>query len=116
MRTDDALLLDMLLAARKIVRFLHGISETDFQESELIQSAVIREFQVLGEAARLLSEDTKAAHKAISWPMVAGMRNRLIHEYFDVRLEVVWDTAHGDIPILIEHLEAIVPPSEEDIS
>ncbi len=108
MRSDDALLLDMLLAAQKIVRFLDGVSEHDFYANELIQSAVIREFQVVGEAARLLSESTKENHPIISWHAIAGMRNRIIHGYFDVRLEVVWETARQDIPGLVKSLQSII--------
>lgn len=111
-RKDDSLLLDMLLARRKIRNFTAGRSQTDFETDEMLQSAVIREFQVLGEAARMLSDETKSGHPQIPWEIISGMRNRLIHEYFDIRLDVVWDTIHEDIPPLIEQLEGLVPPEE----
>lgn len=116
MRSDDALLLDMLIASRKIIRFLEGVSESEFQTNDLVQSGVIREFQVIGEAARMISDETKATYHQILWHMIAGMRNRLIHEYFDIRLEVVWDAAHNDIPPLVHQLEQLVPSDEEDES
>lgn len=114
MRNDEVLLLDMLIAARKIIRFMEGIDQQNFLANELVQSAVIRELQVLGEAARMLSDAAKATHAHIPWHVIAGMRNRLIHEYFGIRLPVVWDTAHHDIPALVVQLERIVPPDDED--
>ncbi len=110
MRRDDALLLDMLVAARKIVRFLQGLTERDFQANELVQSAVIRELQVIGEAARLISPETRAKHNDIDWHAITGMRHRLVHEYFDIRLDVVWETAVEHIPPLVAALERIIPP------
>jgi uncharacterized protein with HEPN domain len=85
MRSDKALLLDMLIAARRIARLLQGMSERDFRANEMAQSAVLREFQVLGEAARMLSEEAKMTHPTVPWRIIAGMRNRLIHEYSDIR-------------------------------
>jgi uncharacterized protein with HEPN domain len=112
MRSDEALFLDMLLALQRIERFTHGMSEHEFQANELVQSAVIREFQVLGEAARLVSEEARSTHPTIPWKIIAGMRNRLIHEYFDIRLDVVWTTIHRDIPQLTRHVAAVVPPQD----
>lgn len=108
------MLLDMLLAARDIHQFVAGLTEEDFNANRMAQSAVIREFQVIGEAARLISPETQAKHAAIAWRTIAGMRNRMIHEYFDVRFDVVWDTIQNDIPTLIRQLEAIVPPPQDD--
>jgi uncharacterized protein with HEPN domain len=110
MRSDEALLLDMLISLQKIERFTQGLSEHEFQTNDLVQSAVIREFQVLGEAARLASEEAKSRYLAIPWKLIAGMRNRLIHEYFDVRLDVVWTTIQRDIPQLTRQVAAAVPP------
>lgn len=112
MRSDDALLLDMLIAARKIQRFTAGMSQEAFNANQMAQSAVIREIQVIGEAARLIGEDVKRKHTAIPWSAIAGMRNRIIHEYFNVRLNIVWDTIQNDILPLISQLELIVPPPD----
>ncbi|MCL4250494.1 MAG: DUF86 domain-containing protein [Anaerolineae bacterium] len=113
MRSDDALLLDMLIAARKIMRFMRGVDEASFHANEMLQSAVIRELQVIGEAARLLSEEAKTTHSEIPWHTISGMRNRLIHAYFDVRLDVVWQTVNDDILPLVTLLESVVPPNTE---
>jgi uncharacterized protein with HEPN domain len=113
-RRDDALLLDMLLACRKIRAFVGQRSQADFEHDELLQSALIREFQVLGEASRLVSDQTKASHDDIPWATIRALRNRLVHEYFAIRLDVLWDTIQNDIPPLMEQLERMVPPEGED--
>ena len=113
MRRDDALLLDMLVAARKIQQFTNDMVRTDFEASALVQSAAIREIQVIGEAARLVSDPTRAAQPHIPWALIVGMRHRIIHEYFDIDLGILWDTIQNDIPALIELLADIVPPEDE---
>lgn len=112
MRDDKALMLDMLIAAQKIQRFVSGLSEDDFKSNEMAQSATIREFQVIGEAARMISDETKNQHSAIAWKMIAGMRNRLIHEYFAIRLNLVWQAIQDDLTPLINELEKILQDEE----
>lgn len=113
MRRDDALLLDMLIAARKIQRFVSGLTAEAFAADELVQSAVIRELQVIGEAARLITAETRTAASQIDWRAITGMRNRLVHQYFSIRLDVVWETVHQSIPALIAQLEPLVPGDNE---
>ena len=112
-RSDDALLLDMLIAARKILRFVADMSESEFEGDDMAQSAVIRELQVIGEAARLVSNEARSTQAQVDWRAMIGMRNRLIHEYFAIRLDVVWQTVQEDIPPLLHALERAVPPEEE---
>jgi len=64
-------------------------------------------------AARKISQETKNAHPDIPWKDITGMRNRLIHEYFRIDIEKVWDTVRKDIPVLITIIEPLVPPEEE---
>ena len=113
MRRDDALLLDMLIAARKIQQFTNGVDWASFETNTMVQSAVIREIQVVGEAARQVSDITRTAQPLIPWVEIVGMRHRIIHEYFDIDLSILWDTIQNDIPPLIEQLMAIVPPEED---
>ncbi|NLF75675.1 MAG: DUF86 domain-containing protein [Chloroflexi bacterium] len=113
MRDDMVLMLDMLLAAQNIQQFVAGMTEQEFYEHRMAQSAVIRELQVIGEAARLVSEDARTRYPSIEWRQIAGMRNRIIHDYFDIRLKVVWDAIQDDILVLVAQLVAIVPPDDE---
>jgi uncharacterized protein with HEPN domain len=114
MRPDETFLLAMLIAARKVSKFAEGLTEDTFRDSELHQSAIIRELGVIAEAARQITDNFKAAHPEISWKQISAMRNRLIHEYFAVSLAIVWQTAQEDIQPLIEQLEPLIPPEEEE--
>jgi uncharacterized protein with HEPN domain len=113
MGRDEAYLLDILIAARKALDFLEGMSWEDFVKSELHQSAAMRPLEVIGEAARRVSRETRDAYPKIPWEQMIGMRNRLIHEYFRVNLVTVWETVQNDLPSLIERVEPLIPPEDE---
>ena len=107
---DDAYMLDILMAGRKILKFTEGVSERRFQDDELLQNAVMRQLEVIGEAARRVSQEAKDAHPEIPWRDMVGMRNRLIHEYFRIDVAKVWEAVCDDIPALIAGIEPLVPP------
>jgi uncharacterized protein with HEPN domain len=113
MRRDDAYLLGILIAARKALKFLEGMTWEEFEQSELHQNAVVHLLEITGEAARLVSQETRDAHPDIPWEQMIGMRNRLIHEYFRVDLATVWDTVRNDLPRLIALIDPLVPPEDE---
>jgi uncharacterized protein with HEPN domain len=113
MRRDDAYLLDILIAARKALKFLEGLTWEEFEQSELHQNAEVHLLEIIGEAARLISQETRDAHPDIPWEQMIGMRNRLIHEYFRVDLATVWDTVRNDLPRLIALVDPLVPPEGE---
>ncbi len=85
-------------AIARINDYLAGLSERDFKERQIVQSAVIRELEIIGEAARNLSDDFRRDHPEVAWQDVIAMRNRLIHAYFDVDLNVVWEVVRDDLP------------------
>lgn len=107
---DDAWLLDMLIAARKAVTYTQGMTVNQFATNELAQNAVIRVLEIVGEAARQVSLKKQDAHPEIPWAELVGLRNRLIHEYFRIDVEKVWDMVRDEIPGLIVALEQLVPP------
>jgi uncharacterized protein with HEPN domain len=113
MRRDEALLLDMLIACQKIERFTVNLTQKEFDKSEIVQSATLREIQVIGEAARMVSDEMKSKQEQIPWHIISGMRNRIIHEYFDVDLKIVWQTIQTNIPDLREQLREIVSADDE---
>jgi uncharacterized protein with HEPN domain len=84
-----------------------------FAQSELHQNAVMRPLEIIGEAARRVSQETRDAHAGIPWEQMIGMWNRLIHEYFRVNLTTVWETVQNDLPSLIALVEPLVPPEDE---
>jgi len=113
MRRDDAYLLDILIAARKALQFVEGINQKQFEDNELIQNAVMRPLEIIGEAAARISKDFRKIHSEIPWREMVGLRNRLVHEYFRIDYGAVWDTIQKDLPKLIELIEPIVPKEDE---
>jgi len=109
---DDAYLLDMLLAAHKVQEFTRNVTQEQFQGDELTQNGVMHQIQIIGEAARKVSPQCQQAHPEIPWEGIIGMRNRLVHEYFRIIPERVWDVVEKDIPELIRLIEPLVPPDE----
>ena len=109
MRRDDAYLLDMLLAARDAVEFARGLTYAKFECSRLHQNAIVKSVEVIGEAVSRLSLEIKDAHSEIAWREIVGMRNRLVHVYFDIDVGLVWDTVQNDLPVLIAQIEPLVP-------
>lgn len=85
--------------------FVQGIDWEVFEQDLMRQAAVIRQFEIIGEAARRISTETQAAIPSIPWAKVIGIRNRLIHEYDAIDLEVIWDTIHLALPGLITAIE-----------
>ena len=69
--------------------------------------------KIVGEAAARLTIETREAYSNVPWQEVTGMRNRLVHAYLDIDLQVVWDTVQRDLPVLIAHLEPLVPPESQ---
>lgn len=102
----------MLLAARKVCRYIEGLTQEAFVRSDLHQSAIIRELQVIGEASRQVTPDYKARYTGIDWVKISGMRNRLVHEYFRLNLRIIWEVATKEMQALITELEQIVPKDD----
>ncbi len=109
MYRDDATVLDILNAARLAIRFTDGIDKPRFLDDEKTQSAVIHQSLILGDAAKRLSADFRTAHPQRPWRMMAGMRDKLVHEYDDVDLDEVWQTLAVDVPRVITALQDIEP-------
>jgi uncharacterized protein with HEPN domain len=114
MQRDDALLVDMYQAARQIAAFKAGIDFEKFKSDAKTQSAIIHQFLVIGEVAKLLSEQFKKANTSIPWSAMARMRDKLIHHYRGVDLQEIWRAADAEIPKLIEFLRDCVPPTDLD--
>ena len=104
MARDEVYVRHMLDAINTIASFLDCVDQLLFMEDVLVQSAVIRQIEIIGEAARNISDTFRARHDDVPWSDVIGMRNKLIHEYFGVDLEAVWKTAQEDIPQLQRQL------------
>lgn len=110
---DPAWVLDMLTAARKVIEYAQGVSETGFLASGRDQDAILRQLTILDEAAKRVSLQFRSEHPEIPWQDVAGFRDVVVHDYFHVNLDEVWRIVREDVPKLAELLEPLVPPPEE---
>ena len=81
-----------------------------FLEDPTLQRAVVRSLEIIGEAARKVPSDFKARHAIVEWRAMAGMRDRLIHDYFGVDYDLVWSVTQDDVPGLRRQLERILEP------
>ena len=103
--SDRTRLQHMLDAATEALSFVEGKTREDLSRNRLLALALTREIEIIGEAASKVSAECKANLAGIPWNMVIGIRNRLIHAYFDVNLNAIWSTATLDLPELIRELE-----------
>ena len=110
MRKDDAIrLLHMLDAAREAVAFARGRTRDDLDNDRQLVLALVKDVEIVGEAATQVTEPTRQGLPEIPWERIVGMRNRLVHAYFDINLDIVWKTVQGDLPELISLLEPAIP-------
>jgi uncharacterized protein with HEPN domain len=98
MRDISLYLQDIIEAMLAIERFVEGMSFEEFKEDDKTTSAVIRKFEIIGEAAKQIPDDARLKYPRIPWKDMAGMRDRLIHFYFGVKHELVWHTIKDVIP------------------
>lgn len=106
---DDAYLLDILTAARKVLKYTEGVNRQRFDSDEILQNAVMRQLEIIGEAARCISPEAKGENPQVAWQGMVGLRNRLVHQYFSIDVGRVWETIETEVPLLVKLMEAIVP-------
>lgn len=106
-RTPELLVEDILESAIKIQKFTKGMSLDKFIHDEKTVDAVIRNFEIIGEASNRLPEDFRARHKNIEWERIIGLRNRVIHEYFGIDHSIVWNIIKHYLPDLIKSVDAL---------
>ena len=115
MSKDDTVFLKHILDTIDLISsYLKGKNYEEFEDNRMLQDAVIREIEVMGEATKNLSLEFRNKYSEIPWRQIAGMRDKLIHGYFGVDLGAVWDTATKDIPLLKEKLLEILKMEEKE--
>ena len=107
MKDDLIFIKHILESIKNIEEFSKGLSEEDFMSNKLKQSAIIRQLEIIGEASKNLSNEFKNKYKSIEWKLIGSFRDRLIHHYFGVELERVWNVIKNDLPNLKKELKKI---------
>lgn len=109
---DQVSMRHMLDHARQACEMARGRKRSDLESDRMLQLALTRLVEIVGEASSRVSIPTREKHREIPWPDIVGMRNRLIHGYDVVDLDLLWDTVETDLPSLIAQLEAILKESQ----
>lgn len=110
MRAEDRVRLrHMIDAAESALQFIAGRQRAELDEDRMLLFALVRAIEIIGEAASRLSDEVKAAQSDIPWRAIIGMRNRLLHAYFDMNTAIVWQTVTQELPALLRQLRALVP-------
>lgn len=113
-RSVDDYLEDIRGAASKAMEFVAGISYEGFCQDEKTSFAVVRALEIIGEAAKRIPQDVRDQYLEVPWRSMAGIRDKLIHDYVSVNLEVVWKTIHEDLPPLMAQLDKIIEGRSTD--
>jgi uncharacterized protein with HEPN domain len=109
MKKDDTVYLDHIsICIEKINRYLGESDYESFLKNEILQDAIIRLIGIIGEASTKISNNLKLKYNNVSWTDIKGMRNRIIHDYFNVRLDVVWNTIKNELPVLSSQINQIL--------
>jgi uncharacterized protein with HEPN domain len=109
MKRDDTVYLHHILdAIDRIEEYTKGMSENEFLGNSMAHDAVVRQMEIIGEAARNISVEFRNKHAKLPWGKMTGLRNKIIHEYFNVNYAIVWDTIQDDLPLLKRSIKKIL--------
>ncbi|MEM6423797.1 MAG: HepT-like ribonuclease domain-containing protein [Cyanobacteria bacterium P01_D01_bin.128] len=106
----------MLDAASKIEQYVQDETRESLEQDERLALAIVRLIEILGEAASRVSKETQLRQSEIPWKEIIGMRNRIVHAYFDIDYDIVWETAKSNIPSLKSLLESLLKPEDYKLS
>jgi uncharacterized protein with HEPN domain len=113
MSKEDTIYLSHIVEAiSRIEKYSFNLTKTDFMKNELVQAGSIRELEIIGEATKHLSESFKSKYSDVPWKKISGMRDKLIHDYFGVDIDAVWETIQKDIPDLQKKIQAIMKKNQ----
>lgn len=112
-RHDRLYLYDIIECCDRAAEYINGVSEEDYQVNPMLQDALVRNIEVVGEAVKNLSPGLKERNPNIAWSQIARMRDKIAHHYFRINLDVVWKTATDDLPDLRPQIVAIYERLDE---
>jgi len=114
MHRDREYLLDIVESARLALKYVENKTEEEFIADIQLQDAVIRRFEIIGEASRRISDETQSVRPNLPWLEMVGMRNIMIHEYDDIDLHIVWNTIKKNLPSLVDSLDVALSALPEE--
>lgn len=104
-RPDEIRIRHMIEAGERALAFATGRSRADLDSNEMLRFALVKLVEIVGEAAKQVSDETRSRYSAVAWAETARMRDRLVHHYFDINLDILWSTVTEDLPPLLEGLQ-----------
>ncbi len=107
-RTPNLLLEDILKSADKIVAYTENMTFDEFLNDDKTIDAVIRNFEIIGEASNRLTEEFRDMHSSIDWHRVRGFRNRIVHDYMGIDYKIVWNIKESFLPLFIEKIKSVL--------
>jgi uncharacterized protein with HEPN domain len=103
---------DVSEAIGRVARYVSGFSREAFSADERTLDAVVRNLEIIGEAIKKVPEDIRSSNPAIEWQKIAGLRDILIHEYFGIDIEIIWDIVQNKLPTLEKQIKQVLAQSE----
>lgn len=107
-RSENLYLRDIVDSIQNIEKYTKNLSSKKFSNDRLVIDAVVRNLEIIGEAAKHVSKATKSAHPDVPWKEMTGMRNKVIHEYFGVDVDIVWETVENSLPTLGKSIQKLL--------
>jgi uncharacterized protein with HEPN domain len=111
---DPTRLMHIIDSAQEAVGFVEGFTRNDLDGNRMLQLSLVRCLEVVGEAAARLSKPLREANPHIPWAAMIGMRNRIVHAYFDIDIDLVWKTATEDLPEIVSKIVTILEKLREE--
>lgn len=105
-RVPELLIEDILLSSQKIFEYTNELSFKEFISNSMVVDAVIRNFEIIGEAANRLPEEFKDKHPEVDWFRIRGFRNRIVHDYVDINYKIIWEIKNNFLPDMIKSLSS----------
>ncbi len=112
MNQNESYLLDIAKLCQTILRLTSNMTELEFQHDERTQLAILYEITILGEVVKRLSAEFRNQHSTIEWKKITGMRDRLVHNYNEVKFDLVWEVIKTNIPELLEYVTPLLPSKD----